>query len=57
MDPSMFKFVKDGDKYSVLIDNVRPGDGGVYVCTAINSAGKGEKSITLNVKREYDDWK
>ena len=38
---------------TVVIDNVKRFDGGLYRCSAVNAAGKNAKNITLNVTCKY----
>lgn len=45
-----FKLKRDGDWYSLFIDEALPEDAGVFTCTATNPAGKMEKSVQVRVR-------
>ena len=45
-----FKLKRDGDQYSLFIDEALPEDAGVFTCTAFNPAGREEKSIQVKVR-------
>lgn len=45
-----FKFVEDGDRYSLVIAEVFPDDGGKYVCRITNEVGTAECSVNVEVK-------
>lgn len=44
-----FKFVEDGDRYSLVIAEIFPDDGGEYVCRITNDAGSDECSASVIV--------
>ncbi|XP_072046912.1 myosin light chain kinase, smooth muscle-like [Amphiura filiformis] len=45
-----FKLKRDGDKYSLFIDEALPEDAGLFTCTAANPAGREEKAVQVRVR-------
>ncbi|XP_041477176.1 myosin light chain kinase, smooth muscle-like isoform X3 [Lytechinus variegatus] len=50
-----FKFVRDGDRLSLVIAEVYPDDAGVYTCKIFNSAGSAECSCKVFVQESDID--
>lgn len=52
-DSEDFKYENAGDVFKLVITEVFPEDGGIYVCEATNSAATASSNFTINVEGKW----